>query len=126
MLDVFMGQCAPNAAFLPISSLNEPVDVGTENAVDDVAEVIDQLTDPADSVEIDMINRETRAAAECRVRAFVAGLSPYLRCVALRLYWEEQSQSEIAVALGRSRSAICHAVRRLERLGRRDLADLAI
>jgi len=59
------------------------------------------------------------------VRRFVAGLSPYLRCVALRLFWEDQSQTEIAAALGVSRSAICHAVRRLEKRGRRQLASLA-
>lgn len=126
MLDVFMGQCAPNAAFLPISSLNEPVDLPGYETVDDVPEIVDHLIDPTDTVETEMIAREARVEMTARVRDFVLNLSPNLRCVALRLFWEGQSQTEIAVAMGVTRSAVCHAVRRLERLGRRELSDLGV
>lgn len=126
MLEIFMGQCAPNAAFLSISSLNEPADPGADP--DDPGaeeEVIDRFADPEVDIEADLIRLEALAAITPPVRAFVAGLSPLLRCVALRRFWEDQSQIEIAAALGVSRSAICHAVRRLERQGRRQLAGLA-
>lgn len=125
MLDVFMGQCAPNAAFLPISSLNEPANDADEPSDADAPEVIDQLAAPVGTVEMNLIESETLAEITARVQAFVARLSPRLRCVALRIYWGGQSQTEIAAALGVTRSAICHAARRLERLGRSELADLA-
>jgi DNA-directed RNA polymerase specialized sigma24 family protein len=127
MLEIYMGQCAPNAGVLPVSSLNVPVDPDPDPDVfRDDEDVLDRLVDPTVDIEADLIRLEALAVITPRVQAFVAGLSPYLRCVALRLFWEEQSQVEIAAAFGVGRSAICHAVRRLERQGRRALAGLDI
>ena len=127
MLEIYMGQCAPNAGVLPVSSLNAPAQPDRDtDAFRDDEEVLDRLVDPAVDIEADLIRLEALAVILPRVQAFIAGLSPYLRCVALRLFWENQTQVEIAAAFGVSRSAICHAVRRLERQGRRALADLEI
>lgn len=56
------------------------------------------------------------------VREFVAGLPGNLSEIAIRHYWLNQSQVEIATDLGLSRSAICHALARVHKLGRKVFA----
>ena len=118
MLDGFMGKCSPNSALLPIKSLNEivPTDDGTDLHV----EIGDTIIDPSPSVE-EKIDTEREIKL---LHQFVQGLSPSLRCIALRSYWKGHSNVEIARDLGVDPSAISHALRRIRRLGFRKLAPV--
>lgn len=112
MNPLFMGQCAPNAAYLAVSSLNYEVRIDSD---DHLMEVGDLIADPTPNQEAVMENNQLRD----RVRRFVCSLNPHLSCIAIRHYWLDQNQSEIADSLGVSRSAVCHAIRRINELAKR-------
>lgn len=123
MLHAFMGQCVPCAAFLPVLSLNEPVASNELDDADDASEeVVDRVADPTPNVEEDLHHKQLIAS----VRGFVRGLSPNLRKIVILHYWLGYSQSEIAVMLGVTRSAVCHALNRVNRLGREHLGAPAV
>jgi len=121
MLDVFMGQCARNAAYFDVTSLNELADLPDADAQQSGLELIDLVVDPLADVEAPVLADE----AQLLVRDFLVQLPPVLRCIAFRHFWLEQSQAEIAKDLGVTRSAICHGLSRVFRTGRRALAGLA-
>ena len=53
------------------------------------------------------------------IARFVDSLPTRLRDIVHRHYWLGQSQTEIAEDLGVTRSAVCHAIGKVTRLGRR-------
>jgi len=113
----FLAHCADSYAYLPISSLDEAF----EDEEGNVSFVVDNIPDPAPGIEEHLHQRQLRVA----LKRFVVELSPHLRCIVIRHYWFGQSQSEIAKYLGTTRSAVCHALRRVHKLGFRKLNLLA-
>ncbi len=79
----------------------------TENA-------LSVLADPAPGPEDTVIERDRQREVE----EFVNTLPPQLRLITDRFYWHGESQTQIAGDLGVTRSAVCHALRRVERRGR--------
>lgn len=112
MYYAFMGQCSALAAYLPVGSLNAPAPLGADDP--DGQEVVDRIEDPTAPTEADM----HRAMMVREVRAFVANLASPLREAAIRHYWCNQSETEIARELGLTQSAIAHRLRKVKRLGR--------
>ena len=114
MLTDFWDQCAPDAGLRPVSSLNE---LSTAEQDDDSAppEIGDCIADPTVDLEAELSKKQLLAL----VRQFVAGLSPNLRCIVVRHYLLGHSQAKIAEDLGVTRSAVCHALRRVHKLGYR-------
>ena len=112
MLQDFMEHCCPNAPFREIVSLNQLI-APSDFSDDEPTEVGDLIADPAPSVE----DKLHAASIEKHLRDFVGNLSPHLRCIAFRHFWLDQNQTEIASDLGVTRSAVCHAVRRIQKLG---------
>ena len=110
----FMGQCVAVAAFLPLTSLNEPLaDEGAEGDALE-SEIVDQLVDPDAPSENDL----GFAILMKRLPEFMATLPPNLHHITHCYFWLGQTQTEIAAALGVTQSAIAHALRRVTRLGR--------
>lgn len=97
------------AAFFEIGSLDEL----THDQDDDLAAVIETIPDASPDVETGYIEREQLE----QVPRFLASLPPRLRDIVYRHYWLDQSQAEIADALGVTRSAVCHALAKVKRLG---------
>ena len=120
MLAEFMGQCAPNAALLSISSLNEPAPSQDDGDSFNDQEVGDCIADPTIDIESDFARQQLIKM----VRRFVYGLSPQLRCIVFRHHALGHTQTQIAHDLGVTRPAICHAIRRVHRLGYTQLAPL--
>lgn len=113
----FLAHCADSYAYAATVSLDEQV-------ADQDGRVLttgDMVIDPSPSVEVAL--NEVQLSRE--VRKFVLGLSPALRCIVVRHYWLGQSQTDIARALGVTRSAINHALARVYQLGFRLLSDHA-
>jgi DNA-directed RNA polymerase specialized sigma24 family protein len=117
MLDIFVAQCANDAAYFEPTSLNETVavDGGSDG---EICEIVDLIADPLADFEADILEAESTGL----VWSFMENLNPTLRCIALRRYYLDQSHLEIAGELGVTRSAISHALRRIHRLGRMALA----
>ncbi len=116
MLHDFIALCAPDAAFRGVGSLN--VQIFSENN-EYVCEIGDLVIDPSLTTEENLILREL----EISVQLFVRELPEYLRCVAIRKFWLNHSTSKIAQDLGRSNSAISHAMNRIKKKGRQQLSD---
>src|SRR5262249_37909508 len=63
------------------------------------------------------------ADATKAIRAFVASLSPRDQEIVRRLFWQGQTQAEVASDLGVTKMAISKVMARITRLGRTALAD---
>jgi DNA-directed RNA polymerase specialized sigma24 family protein len=74
---------------------------------------IDQLPCSSD-VEAEFCERDMLS----RLAQFVDTLPPRLKTIALRHYWGDETQSEIARSLGVQRSAVCHSLRKIAEHGR--------
>lgn len=112
MMDIFVAQCASNAAYFEPTSLNETVSV-VGSGHDEICDIIDLIADPFSDFEAKILEAESTAL----VRSFLETLNPTLRCIAVRCYFLDQSHLEIANELGVTRSAISHALRRIHKLG---------
>lgn len=112
MLSVYLDQCAPISAYLPVSSLNDVInpeaDLGFE------VEVIETLPDLTVDLEAECCTRQNAAKAA----AFIRALPRPLASIVIRHYWHGETQTEIAEDLGVTRSAISHALSKVNRLGR--------
>lgn len=111
MLDCYMGQCAHDAAFWPEISLNSPMSVPGDA---DPLELIDNVPSLDPNAEEQSIRSELLA----RLPQFLAWLPPDLRDLAVDHFFMDRSQTDIALSRGVTRSAVCHAVRRIVTLGR--------
>lgn len=83
-------------------------------SLDQSAAETHNIPDPAPSPETSVAN----ALDHERVRAFVQSLPPLEREVVRRHYWAGERQADIARDLGVTRSAICHMLARVHRVGR--------
>ena len=116
MLEVYLASCTPESAYLAETSLNEIVDY--ENADgESLVEVGELVPDLSPSID-ELIEQEELGE---QVNTFVSQLKPSLRCIAWRRYWQDQPSVDIARDMGVSPSAISHALRRINELGRRSL-----
>jgi len=116
MLKDYWGHCAPDAAFHPVSSLNETA-TPDEFGVTETCEIGDLIVDPSVDIHGDLERKQICSL----VRRFVLSLSRNLQCIVVRHYVFGHKQSKIADDLGVSRSAVCHALKRVNRLGLRYL-----
>src|SRR4051812_20137166 len=103
MLDCYMGQCASDAAFRPISSLNAAIELSQGSE-------FRELIDIVHSYELNVDEQVIQAELASRLQLFVQSLPTDLRKIARAHFWENQSQADIARAAGVTRSAVCHAV----------------
>ncbi len=110
MLDCYMGQCAHDAAFWPEISLNSPLGLSEGLSL----EVIDLVP----SLEPNPEEQSTRNELLARLPMFISQLSPDLRNIALEHFFMNRSQTDIARSRGLTRSAVCHSVNRIVKLGR--------
>lgn len=106
----FMGRCSHVQGFLPVASLNERLEYGDDG---EAIELVETVTDPKYDFPDDTFSRDNVVDA----RAFVRALPDRLRDIAYRYYWRDQSHSEIAAELGVTRTAIVHAIAKINGLG---------
>ncbi len=117
MNEHFLALCADSFAYRDVTSTDDFIVNDDGSSI----RVIDGIVDPSPSIE-DAIQEAQLTEA---VKRFVLSLSPQLRCIVLRHFWFGESQSDIASSIGTSRSAVCHALRRVYKLGFRELSPLA-
>jgi DNA-directed RNA polymerase specialized sigma24 family protein len=101
--------CASHASLVPVLSLDALEELAPGSGVEFVNE-----HHPTEDALATLLYEETLV----ELSQFVISLSPRLRDIVRRHYWQEQSQVEIAEALGVTRSAICHALAKIADLGR--------
>jgi DNA-directed RNA polymerase specialized sigma24 family protein len=116
MKHIFIGQCLADAAFLPMLSLNDPVERSRcgygEGSPDEVGALIPDPEAP-DAVAI------LEGVMLARIPAFLDSLPDRLRYIVHSLYWLKQTQSAVAAELGITQSAVAHGLARAHQLGRR-------
>lgn len=115
MKHIFIGQCLADAAFLPMLSLNDPVERSHYGLAEPPDEVGDLIADPE--------ARDVAAILEgvllARIPAFLDSLPERPRYIVHNLYWLKRTQDALAEELGITQSAVAHALARAHRLGRR-------
>ncbi len=112
MHPLLMGKCHPNEGFLAVASLDELVEIDG-----DEVSLLDEYPDPCSEGESGLY----LADRIVDVRRFVNNLPRRLSEIAYRTYWRDESQTHIAEALGMSKSGVCQALARINRLGRTHL-----
>jgi RNA polymerase sigma factor (sigma-70 family) len=97
-------------AFLPVLSLDTLLSQGNDEPFD--------IVDDVPPIESGLEQLQALKAVD----DFLATLSVREQDVVKRIYWEGQTQTEVAKAYGVTRMAICKTVARICRLGREALA----
>jgi RNA polymerase sigma factor (sigma-70 family) len=100
-------------AFAPVLSLDELL-AGPDDEIGPRFE----LPDESPSAENLLVQLESIAAVE----RFLARLSPRDREIITRLFWNDETQTQVAASLGVSKMAICKALARICRQARIYLA----
>lgn len=101
-------------AFAPVLSLDELA----ADLEDDAGQIAYILTDP-DPLADERLELEQDLKA---VNAFVASLSPRDQEIVRRIFWDDESQTEVAARIGISKMAVSKAVARIYERGRGALA----
>lgn len=99
-------------AFAPVLSLDELAARGDPDA--------DPIDIPDDSPRAD--EQLAQAQGLAAVNGFVDSLPPRDQEIVKRLFWQDQTQTEIAATFGVSKMAISKAMARIGKRGRRALA----
>lgn len=105
-----INSCASHAALIPVLSLDSIEELAPGQGF----KFVDENCAVEDSLAV-LLSEEMRS----QVTHFVHSLPPRLQSMARRHYWLEQSQLQIADDLGVTRSAVCHALAKINSLGRK-------
>jgi len=111
MKHIFIGQCLADAAYLPMLSLNVPVESFSNGYPDEVGDLVAD-PDVPDAVAI------LEGLLLEHIPTFLESLPQHLRYIVHNRYWLKRTQTAIAVELGVTQSAVAHALARAHHLGR--------
>ena len=114
MLELYLGECAPHAAFVDVTSLNTPLPPSSD-ATGLHLEIIDTVPCPLPNPEQELEHHDLTT----KVRDFVETLPAPLRIVIEMHFWRDCTQSEIAAELKISQSAVSQRIAKAIGLARK-------